>query len=293
MLKEANKMSVTSFQKRLTSDRPLFIPFIVAGDPHPDATVELALSLQESGASILELGIPYSDPLADGPIIQEAAKRALKHGMTLKKGMELVSVMRKKGLKIPVIIFTYYNPVLQLGEESFFALARENDIDGLLVPDLPFEESGEIRERCKAEGVELISLVAPTSHQRIKQISENAQGFLYCVSSLGVTGVRDTFHEGVYDFLGEVKKYSNVPVAVGFGISRREHVLALRDHCDGIVIGSAIIKKVEELGNQLADESTRKSALNEFERFILSIIGSNSINEEIDQDANQGAIKNT
>src|SRR5690606_26972432 len=114
---------------------------IVAGDPHPDVTVEIALTLQESGASIIELGIPYSDPLADGPVIQRASGRALKNGVTLENSMKLVSVMRKKGLKIPVIIFTYYNPVLQLGEESFFALAQQNGIDGLLVPDLPFEES--------------------------------------------------------------------------------------------------------------------------------------------------------
>ncbi len=262
----------TTFSQRLPKVEKLFIPFIVAGDPHADATVELALALQDAGASVIELGIPYSDPLADGPVIQSASLRALKHGMTLEKAMELVGVMRKKGLKIPVVVFTYYNPVLQLGEERFFTLAHKNGIDGLLIPDLPYEESEHLRTKCQDEGIKYISLVAPTSSKRIEKIAKSAQGFLYCVSSLGVTGVRSTLDDNVHQFLEEVKQYSSIPVAVGFGISNAEHVQLLKDHCDGIVIGSALVKKIAELEEVLFNEDTRPAAIEEFKAFVETMI---------------------
>ncbi|MCC3358331.1 tryptophan synthase subunit alpha [Bacillus sp. REN16] len=263
----------TTFTNRLPKAEKLFIPFIVAGDPHPDVTIEIALSLQEAGASILELGIPYSDPLADGPVIQRASARALKNGVTLKNSMNLVSKMRKKGLKIPVIIFTYFNPMLQLGEENFFALARQNGIDGLLVPDLPFEESEDLRRRCENEGLKFISLVAPTSSSRIEKIASHAQGFLYCVSSLGVTGVRNSLNNEVYSFLQEVKRHSdNIPVAVGFGISNSSQVEVLKDHCDGVIMGSALIQKIEELLPELENEETRTAALYHFKNFVSDVL---------------------
>jgi tryptophan synthase alpha chain len=265
--------------KLSTTNKTMFIPFIVAGDPHPDVTVELALALQQAGASILELGVPYSDPLADGPIIQRAAQRALKHEMTLKKAIELVSLMRKKGLKIPIILFTYYNPVLQLGEEYFFALARKNNVDGVLIPDLPFEESGHIRQLSEQSGLSFISLVAPTSRNRIKKIASEAQGFLYCVSSLGVTGMRDTLPNELYEFLAEVKAHSRVPVAVGFGISRSEQIQTLKDHCDGVVIGSALVQKIEQLADCLKQEETRKDALIEFQQYAQSLVEPLQCNE--------------
>ncbi|WP_220084967.1 tryptophan synthase subunit alpha [Paranoxybacillus vitaminiphilus] len=250
----------------------MFIPFIVAGDPHPSVTVELALALQNAGASILELGVPYSDPLADGPIIQRAAQRALKHDMTLKKAIELVPLMRKRGVQIPIIIFTYYNPVLQLGEEYFFALAQKNNVDGVLIPDLPFEESGHIRQLSAQSGLSFISLVAPTSKKRIEKIASQAQGFLYCVSSLGVTGIRDKLPNELYEFLEEVKTHSSVPVVVGFGISRSEQVQALKEHCDGIVIGSALVQKIEQLADCLLQEKTRKDALIQFQQYAQSLV---------------------
>lgn len=262
----------TTFYQRLPKAEKLFIPFIVAGDPHRDVTIELALTLQEAGASIIELGIPYSDPLADGPIIQGASMRALKSGMTLEGALLLVGEMRKKGVIIPIVVFTYYNPVLQLGEERFFTLAHKNGVDGLLIPDLPYEESEGLRQRCRDEGIEYISLVAPTSSGRIEKIATSAQGFLYCVSSLGVTGVRDTLNENVEVFLQEVKKHSNIPVAVGFGISTATHVQALKEHCDGIVIGSAIVKKIEVLEEALLDVNSRKDALQEFKVYVEGII---------------------
>ncbi|MFC4324182.1 tryptophan synthase subunit alpha [Litchfieldia salsa] len=262
----------TTFNERLPKVDHLFIPFIVAGDPHPDVTIELALALQEAGASVLELGIPYSDPLADGPIIQRASQRALKNNMTLEQAMNLVGKMREKGLNIPVVVFTYYNPVLQLGEDRFFTLAHKNGVDGLLVPDLPYEESEHLREECQQQGIKYISLVAPTSSKRIEKIANNAQGFLYCVSSLGVTGVRDTLNEDVLGFLTEVKQYSKIPVAVGFGISNADHVRLLQDHCDGIVIGSAIVRKIEELNEALLLPTSRQKALVEFKGYVETII---------------------
>ncbi len=170
-------------------------------------------------------------------------------------------------MKIPIILFTYYNPVLQLGEEFFFTLVKENGVDGVLIPDLPFEESGPIRKLSAEAGVACISLVAPTSKQRIEKIASSAQGFLYCVSSLGVTGVRDTLPDELESFLMEVKQYSRVPVAVGFGISTSEQVSMLKNYSDGIIIGSALVQKMEQLGDRLLHEETKQEALNEFQRY--------------------------
>lgn len=252
----------------------LFIPFIMAGDPSPELTVELALLMEEAGAHILELGVPYSDPLADGPVIQQAALRALEHKINLEAVISLVPLMRKRGLKIPVILFTYYNPVLQLGEERVLTLMKENEIDGILIPDLPFEESRHLSERCNEKGLPLISLVAPTSNQRVEMIAKEAKGFLYCVSSLGVTGVRKEMDEGIYQFLEDVKRHSKVPVAVGFGISSGEQVAKLKRHCDGIIVGSALIKMVESKKTEMLDNKMKEKALSEIKTFVYSLISS-------------------
>ncbi|MBM7604418.1 tryptophan synthase alpha chain [Metabacillus crassostreae] len=245
----------------------LFIPFITAGDPYSDCTIDLAIALQDAGASAIELGIPYSDPVADGPVIQRASSRALQSGMNIVKAIKLVPEMRKKGLKIPIILFTYYNPVLQLDQESFFALLRENTVDGLLIPDIPFEESEELREKCQEHSISFISLIAPTSSNRIKMIAENAEGFVYCVSSLGVTGERKNFDKSIVNFLDEVKRYSKVPVVVGFGVSSKEQVEELASICDGVVVGSALVREIERLGESLVNENTRQEALDEFKAF--------------------------
>ncbi|WP_347861331.1 tryptophan synthase subunit alpha [Salimicrobium sp. PL1-032A] len=235
----------TLFQGKLTKESDLFIPFLVAGDPHPDKTIHYALRLQEAGADVLELGVPYSDPLADGPVIQKAAKRALDAGMSLRKAVELVPELRKAGVNIPVVIFTYYNPVLQYGHEAFIEALEENGVEGLLIPDLPLEESEDLNERTKAKDIELISLVAPTSEERIKRIAEQARGFLYCVSSLGVTGERKEMAPETLSFIEKVKEHSSVPVAVGFGISSNDQVQLMRKHADGYIIGSKIVKMIE------------------------------------------------
>ncbi|AZB43328.1 tryptophan synthase subunit alpha [Bacillus sp. FJAT-42376] len=260
------------FQSLLEQNKKLFIPFITAGDPSPAATIDLALSLQNAGADAIELGIPYSDPLADGPVIQRASARALKQGMNIVKAMELVPQMRENGVRIPIILFTYYNPVLQLGEENFFALMRENDVNGLLVPDLPFEENERMRERCKAENLYFISMVAPTSSSRLKKIAQSSEGFLYCVSSLGVTGERKAFNENVFEFIKEVKAVSPIPVAVGFGISSGEQAMQMNEVSDGVVVGSAIIRQVEELQDELISVSEREQALQKVEDFARSFV---------------------
>ncbi|HET7616287.1 MAG TPA: tryptophan synthase subunit alpha [Bacillales bacterium] len=255
--------------------RPLFIPFITAGDPSGEATVDIAVTLQEAGANAIEIGIPYSDPLADGKVIQAASGRALDGGMTLKKAMELVPEMRKKGVEIPIIVFTYYNLLLQLGEDQFFQLAEDCGVDGLLVPDLPFEESEDLFMTAKSFNLPLISLVAPTtSSERLKKIVSNAAGFVYCVSSLGVTGVREgEFKPEVYEFLAEVKKYSRVPVAVGFGISSAGQIEKLRNHCDGVIVGSAIVREISNLENELRNRDSRSQALERLKEYLLSLTG--------------------
>lgn len=252
-------------------DSPLFIPFIMAGDPSLEATIEIALALQDSGAAILELGIPYSDPLADGPVIQRSAVRALAGGMTLSKSLGLVKKMRERGLSIPVILFTYLNPVLQFGFRELTEQARQSGVNGLLVPDLPYEESAELKKHCSKNELHLISLVAPTTkHERLKEIVGEATGFLYCVSSLGVTGERNSFHQNLFDFLQQVKSLSTIPVAVGFGVSQREQFELLRQHADGIIIGSAIVKEVEKLAELF--EREQKVAITEFKKAIGSLL---------------------
>ena len=246
-----------------------FIPFITAGDPNTETTHQLALALQELGASALEIGVPYSDPLADGPVIQRASLRALKEGMTLVKAFDMVKELRKDGLKIPVIIFTYYNLLLQLGKNILLDALHTSGIDGLLIPDLPYEESGEIQALCQKAGIKYIHLVAPTtSEERLKRICKSAEGFLYCVSSLGVTGVRNEFHPSIHSFLESVRKNADCPIAVGFGISSVQQVKALSGLCDGFIVGSAIVREVEERLPQLSDHSTMDEAMEDIKQSL-------------------------
>lgn len=262
----------TSFQQRLQKEQDLFIPFIMGGDPSPEATVDLALTLQQSGADILELGVPYSDPLADGPTIQEAAGRALERGMNLRESIKLVPKMRTKGVDIPVVLFTYYNPVLQYGLEQLFSDLLEHDVDALLVPDIPLEESEELKAYAQEYGIELISLVAPNSEERIRTIAEQATGFLYCVSSLGVTGERKELSPDISSFLERVKSYSSIPVAVGFGISDNEQVNLLRQYSDGVIIGSKIIKVVHGYHDELLSTDLRANALEKIKQELTELV---------------------
>ncbi|MYL30314.1 tryptophan synthase subunit alpha [Halobacillus halophilus] len=264
-------LTKTSFQGKLSKTENLFIPFVVAGDPSPEYTIEFALRLQEQGADVLELGVPYSDPLADGPTIQRAAKRALNAGMSLRKAIQLVPELRRHGVEIPVVIFTYYNPVLQIGHQNFFNLLEENGVEGVLIPDLPFEESEEVRNMAVEKDVEFISLVAPNSDTRIQQIAEHARGFLYCVSSLGVTGGSSGMSAEALTFIKKVKEHSQVPVAVGFGISTNEDVKLVREHADGVIIGSKIIRLIED-ELEVIEKGQQEEALESFTKGIQELV---------------------
>ncbi|WP_391573199.1 tryptophan synthase subunit alpha [Cohnella sp.] len=249
------------------------IPFMTMGDPDLETSVELLQAAEEAGAHMIELGIPYSDPLADGPVIQRASERALRNRISLLDCMSVASKARERGVKLPFILFTYFNPVLQLGLERYFELLKEHGFSGMIIPDLPLEEDGEVRALAEASGIHLIPLVAPTSEARVERIAARAQGFVYCVSSLGVTGVRSSFHEGIDSFLASVRKAASVPICVGFGISNREQAERFAGQCDGVIVGSAIVRQVEEALPLLTSEQAgeRERGLASVRDFIADL----------------------
>ncbi|AIG26248.1 tryptophan synthase subunit alpha [Brevibacillus laterosporus] len=259
--------------EELFADRTVkrFIPFITVGDPSLDVTFELVHKLIEAGADVIELGVPYSDPLADGPIIQRASQRALAQGVKLKDAIRLGERLRASGVSIPLVIFTYCNPVMQYGVERFFADLRAYGLDGAIIPDLPFEESAEARGAAKKNGIHLIQLIAPTSQERIEMIGKEADGFLYCVSSLGVTGVRDNLPFELDDLIKTARENSSIPVAVGFGISSPEQVRAVAGYADAVIVGSAIVREVEKNIEALSSEEMRNSGLERVKKFVKSL----------------------
>ena len=224
-----------------------FIPFVTGGDPSLDVTEQLIYAMTEAGADLIEIGVPFSDPVAEGVVIQDANERALAAGCTTDKLFDLVAKVRKT-VEIPIVFLTYVNPIYTYGKEAFLKKCRECGLDGLIVPDLPYEEKGEILPECEKYGVDLISLVAPTSHERVKLIAREAQGFLYCVSSLGVTGVRSEIRTDIGEMVSLAKSVSGVPCAVGFGISTPEQAKKMAEVSDGAIVGSAIVKIVAEHG---------------------------------------------
>lgn len=230
-----------------------FIPFLTGGDPDIATTEKLILAMAENGADLIEIGIPFSDPIAEGPVIQEADERALKNGCTTDDLFELVKRVRTK-TEVPLIFMTYYNPVFSYGNERFFKNASEAGIDGIIVPDVPFEESEEIRSVSKKYGVDLINMIAPTSDERIEKIAKVAEGFLYCVSSLGVTGVREKITTNVGEMIEKVRKVSDIPCAIGFGISNPEQAHTMAQVSDGVIVGSAIVRLIAESGNEAVEK---------------------------------------
>lgn len=235
--------------KRAFENGKAFIPFITCGDPSLAVTEELACAMAEAGADLIELGIPFSDPIAEGPVIQTASERALRGGATTDKILETARRIRAR-IKTPLAFMTYANVVYSYGLERFAAAAAEAGVDGLILPDVPFEEKEEFAAPCRKAGIELISLIAPTSHERIAMIAREADGFVYCVSSLGVTGVRGAITTDVGAMVRLVKKEKNIPCAVGFGISTPEQAASMASLSDGAIVGSAIVKLCEKYGDE-------------------------------------------
>lgn len=218
-----------------------FIPFLTCGDPSLEVTEQLIYAMEEAGADLIELGIPFSDPTAEGPVIQAANVRALSGGVTTDKIFDMVKRLRQN-MKIPMVFMTYANVAFSYGTERFIQKAASLGMDGLILPDVPFEEKEEFDSVCKKYGLDLISLIAPTSHERITQIAKEAEGFVYCVSSLGVTGMRSAITTDIGAMVQLVKAAKDIPCAVGFGISTPEQAAAMAAKSDGAIVGSAIVK---------------------------------------------------
>lgn len=246
-----NRIDAT-FQKLQEQGRKALIPFVTAGDAGLDTTEQLVLQLEASGADIIELGVPFSDPIAEGPVIQEASVRSLENGTKLVDIFDLVKRLREK-TQIPLLLMLYINSIFGFGTERFFQLCAESGVDGVIVPDLPYEEQDEIQEAADRAGVYSISMVAPTSQERIAMIASAAKGFLYCVSSTGVTGTRKEFTTDFDAFFDTIRQSAHIPCAVGFGISGPEQAKAISAYCDGVIIGSAIVKLVAESGKDCVE----------------------------------------
>lgn len=224
-----------------------FIAFITCGDPDLETSAAAIRAAAENGASLIELGIPFSDPTAEGPVIQGANLRALKGGATTDRIFSMVRGIHQD-VSIPLVFMTYANVVFSYGADRFFAACRETGIDGLIVPDLPFEEKEEFHPICKKYGISLISMVAPTSESRIARIASEAEGFLYIVSSLGVTGVRGEIKTDLASIVAAVRRNTDIPCAIGFGISTPEQAKKMAALSDGVIVGSAIVKIIEKYG---------------------------------------------
>ncbi|MDO4270560.1 MAG: tryptophan synthase subunit alpha [Eubacteriales bacterium] len=224
-----------------------FIPFVTCGDPSLEVTEKLVCAMAEAGADLIELGVPFSDPTAEGPVIQAANVRALAGGVTTDKIFGMVRRVRQK-TGVPMVFMTYANVVFSYGAEEFIRTAAEIGMDGLILPDLPFEEKGEFDPLCKRYGLDLISLIAPTSHERARMIAREAEGFVYCVSSLGVTGVRSDITTDIGAMVELVKAEKGIPCAVGFGISTPAQAKEMAARSDGAIVGSAIVRLCAEYG---------------------------------------------
>ncbi|MBR0599983.1 tryptophan synthase subunit alpha [Sinanaerobacter chloroacetimidivorans] len=226
-----------------------FIAFLTGGDPTLEKSEEFILEMVRGGADLIEIGIPFSDPVAEGRVIQEANIRALSAGTTTDGIFQLVASVRKK-TDIPLVFLTYLNPVFHYGYEAFFSRCSELGVDGIIIPDLPYEEKDELFHTAKEYGVDLISLIAPTSEERIRDIAAEARGFLYVVSSMGVTGMRSEIKTDLKSILHSAKKAGNIPAAVGFGINTPDQAKEIAQFADGVIVGSAIVKIIEQYGQE-------------------------------------------
>jgi tryptophan synthase alpha chain len=226
-----------------------FIGFVTGGDPSIEKTKEFVMEMIRAGADLVEIGIPFSDPIAEGPVIQEANNRALAAGATVEKLFALVEELRKE-TNTPLVFLTYINPVFHYGYDSFFKRCDNVGLDGIIIPDLPFEEQAPVREAAGKHNIDLISLIAPTSEARIKEIAKNASGFIYLVSSMGVTGIRSEINTDLASITAAIKSVTQIPVAIGFGIHSPQQAEKMAKIADGVIVGSAIVKIAAEHGAQ-------------------------------------------
>ncbi len=254
------------FKKRQRAGQAALIPFVTCGDPDLETTVELVLVMEESGADLVELGLPFSDPLADGPTIQAASQRALENGMNTDRFLEAVEAIRRRS-RIPLVLMGYYNNILQYGLERFAKAASQVGIDGTIIPDLPLEEATEWRRVASAHGIANILLTAPTTPpERASRIARASRGFLYHVSVTGITGARTELPKEVTGSIAALKETSPVPVCVGFGVATPEQVSMLSQVADGVIVGSALVKRIEAgIG------SGKKAIVSEVAKFVSAL----------------------
>ncbi len=241
-----------------------FIPFVTAGDPDLATTAQLLIELAQAGATVIELGVPFSDPMADGPVIQRASERALKNSFGLQDLLDVVARARQQ-IDTPIILFSYYNPLLQFGVKRIGPAAREAGLDGVLVTDMTPEESGEFESELRANGLDMIFLVAPTStDERLRLVADHASGFVYAVSRAGVTGTRESVSAEAENLVSRMRRFTSLPIAVGFGISTVDQVRDVQRYADAVVVGSAIVAEMERLGH--APDAAQK--IGEFARAL-------------------------
>lgn len=230
-------------------DETAFVAYLMAGDPDLDSSAEYILTAQEAGADLVEIGIPFSDPVAEGDVIQQASLRALDAGARLNKVFDMVESIKDK-MRVPMAFMTYLNPVYVYGYERFFSKCVDIGISGVIIPDLPYEEQEEVKSVAVKYGVAVITLIAPTSKERVAEIAAQAEGFIYLVSSMGVTGVRSDIVTDVASIIGDIKKVTDIPVGVGFGISTPQQAKDFAVIADGVIVGSAIVKIIGDYGKE-------------------------------------------
>lgn len=223
------------------------IAFLTAGDPTPEDSVRFVLAMEKAGADLIEIGVPFSDPVADGPVIMAADQRALAKGINLQAVLDEVQAVREKS-SIPIVLLTYFNPIFVYGAEKFFQYCQKAGVDGVIIPDLPLEEQGDVRPYADQCGVDLVQLVAPTSEERVRRIAGAASGFIYVVSSMGVTGMRDGIKGDLKNTLDQIRQVTRVPAAVGFGIHTEEQAALFASEADGVITGSAVVDLIARHG---------------------------------------------
>lgn len=255
------------FEALREQNRRAFMPYLCAGDPTPKLTEKLLLILEEAGADLIELGVPFSDPIADGPTVQRASERALKHRVSLEQILEMVKTLRSQ-TDIPIALMSYYNPIFSMGESAFCEAAQDSGVDGVIVPDLPPEEAQRLLDVAPQYNLATIFLVAPTSSpERMQRIAAVSTGFIYCVSLTGVTGARATLSDEITPMITELRKHTDKPISVGFGVSTPEQAGQVAKVADGVIVGSAIINVIEEY---MDDETKMLAAVKQFASDLAS-----------------------